>query len=60
MNPALRGRALPVVAEHRGDDGLVTAVSQAMAEQLGLGRETVCRWVVQAELGAGSPARCDQ
>jgi transposase-like protein len=31
----------------------VTASSQAVARQLGLGRETVRRWVVQAEIDAG-------
>ena len=31
----------------------MTAASQAVAKQLGLGRETVRRWVVQAEIDAG-------
>ena len=33
-----------------GDRGL----AQAVAKQLGLGRETVRRWVVQAEVDAGA------
>ena len=30
-----------------------TAVAQAVAKQLGLGRETVRRWIVQADIDAG-------
>ena len=37
------------MAEHQEDYPSVTAASQAVAKQLGLGRETVRRWVVQAE-----------
>jgi transposase len=32
----------------------VTAVSKVVAEQLGLGKETVRRWVVQADIDAGA------
>jgi transposase-like protein len=42
-----------MVAEHQQDYPSVTAASQAVAKQLGLGRETVRRWVVQAEIDAG-------
>jgi transposase-like protein len=42
-----------MVLEHRRDYPSVTAASQAVAKQLGLGRETVRRWVVQAEVDAG-------
>lgn len=43
-----------MVAEHRADYSSVTAVSKVVAVQLGLGRETVRRWVVQSEVDAGS------
>lgn len=31
----------------------MTAVAKAVADQLGIGTETVCRWVVQADIDAG-------
>jgi transposase len=54
VDPALKERALRMVAEHRGDYDSVTAVSKVVAEQLGLGKETVRRWVVQADIDAGA------
>jgi transposase len=33
---------------------LVTAVLKVVADQLGLGKETVRRWVVQADIDAGN------
>ncbi len=41
-----------MVAEHRGDCGSLTAVAQVVAEQHGLGKETVRRWAVQADIDA--------
>ena len=59
INPELRARALRMVQEHQQDYPSQTAVAQAVAKQLGLGRETVRRWIVQAEImraaGLGSP-----
>lgn len=52
VDPALKERALRMVAEHQGDYSSVTAVSKVVADQLGLGKETVRRWVVQAEIDA--------
>lgn len=54
VDPALKDRALRMVAEHQADYSSVTAVSKVVAEQLGLGKETVRRWVVQAEIDAGA------
>ncbi len=42
-----------MVAEHRSDYPSVTAVAKAVADQLGIGKETVRRWVVQADIDAG-------
>ena len=53
MDPALKDRALRMVAEHRADYGSTTAVAKAVADQLGIGKETVRRWVVQADIDAG-------
>ena len=53
VDPALKDRALRMVAEHRADYGSTTAVAKAVADQLGIGKETVRRWVVQADIDAG-------
>jgi transposase len=42
-----------MVQDHQEDYPSVTAASQVVAKQLGLGRETVRRWVVQADIDAG-------
>jgi transposase len=49
-----RWPAVRMVQEHRKDYPPVTAASAAVAKQLGLGRETVRRRVVDAEIDAGS------
>ena len=54
INPELRARALRMVQEHQQDYPSQTAVAQAVARQLGLGRETVRRWIVQAEIDEGA------
>jgi transposase-like protein len=53
INPELKARAVRMVKEHQEDYPSVTAAAQAVAKQLGLGRETVRRWVVQAEIDSG-------
>lgn len=53
VDPALKDRALRMVADHRADYGSTTAVATAVADQLGIGKETVRRWVVQADIDAG-------
>jgi transposase-like protein len=42
-----------MVAEHQQDYPSVTAAAQAVAKQLGLGREAVRRWLVQADIDTG-------
>ena len=54
INPELRARALRMVQEHQQDYPSQTAAAQAVARQLGLGRETVRRWIVQAEIDEGA------
>jgi transposase len=53
INPELRARAVRMVAEHQQDYPSVTAAAQAVAKQLGLGREAVRRWLVQADIDTG-------
>jgi transposase len=53
INPEVKARAVRLVTEHRGEYASDTAAAEAVAKQLGLGRETVRRWVVQAEVDSG-------
>jgi transposase len=56
ISPEVKARAVRMVREHQQDYPSVTAAALAVAKQLGLGRETVRRWVVQAEVdGGGRP-----
>jgi transposase len=54
ISPEVKARAVRMVQEHQQDYPSVTAAAQAVAKQLGLGRETVRRWVVDAEVDAGT------
>ena len=54
ISPEVKARAVRMVAEHREDYPSVTAAALAVARQLGLGRETVRRWVVQADVDGGA------
>jgi transposase len=54
ISPEVKARAVRLVQEHQQDYPSVTAAARAVAKQLGLGRETVRRWVVSAEIDAGS------
>jgi len=54
IDSELKAKAVRLVQEHRGDYPSVTAASLAVARQLGLGKETVRRWVVQADVDDGA------
>jgi len=54
IDPELKARAVRLVTEHEREYASPTAAALAVAKQLGLGRETVRRWVVQAEVDTGS------
>jgi len=53
ITPELRARAVRMVLEHRDEYPSRTAAAQAVGRQLGVGRETLRRWVVEAEIDAG-------
>ena len=53
ITPELKERAVRLVLDHREEYSSLTAASAAVARQLGLGRETVRRWVVQADIDGG-------
>ena len=48
-----------LVTEHQEEYPSLTAACEAVARQLGVGQESVRRWVRQAEVDAGLRAGCD-
>jgi transposase len=56
INAQVKERAVRLVLEHRAEYPSTTAAAEAVARQLGVGKESVRRWVVQAEVdGGGRP-----
>ena len=53
IDPAVRERAVRLVREHRAEYSSLTAVAEAVARRERLGKETVRRWALQAEMDAG-------
>jgi len=53
IDPELKSRAVRLVSEHRGEYPTLTAATEAVARRLGVGQESVRRWVCQAEVDAG-------
>ena len=51
---ALRERAVRLVREHRSECPSLTAASMAVARQIGVGHESVRRWVLQADIDDGA------
>ena len=54
IDPAVRERALRMFAEHRQDYSSDTALAYAVAAKVGVARETARRWLVQADINAGT------
>jgi len=54
IDPELRARAVRLVSDHLGEYQNVTAASVAVAKQLGVSRESVRRWVAQADIDTGA------
>lgn len=53
IDPELRARAVRLVTEHQQEYSSMNAAAGAVARQLGLGQETVRRWVVQSQVDSG-------
>lgn len=53
IDPALRERAVRLVRDHRGEYPSTAAAIAAVARQVGVGAESLRRWVVQADIDAG-------
>ncbi len=47
IDPELKARAVRLVAEHQQEYPSLTAAAAAVAKQLGVGKESVRRWVIQ-------------
>jgi transposase-like protein len=54
IDPAVKERALRMFAEHRQDYPSDTALAEAVAKKVGVGRETARRWLVQSDINAGA------
>lgn len=54
IDPAVKARALRMFADHRQDYPSDTALAQAVAKKVGVGRETARRWLIQVDVDAGS------
>jgi transposase-like protein len=53
IDAALRERAVRLVLEHQQEYPSLTAAIEAVAKQLGVARESVRRWVAQAQVDTG-------
>lgn len=56
IDPALKERAVRLVLEHGAEYPTTTAAVQAVAKQVGVGTESLRRWVAQARVDAGERA----
>lgn len=54
IEPAIRERALRMVEEHREEYASPTELARVVAARLGVGKETVRRWIVQADIDVGA------
>jgi len=53
IDPEVQARAVRLVADHLSEYSSLTAASAVVARQVGVGRETVRRWVMQAQIDGG-------
>jgi transposase len=54
IDPELRARAVRLVKDHQQEYASPTEAMAAVARQLGVARESVRRWVAQAEVDDGT------
>lgn len=54
IDPAAKERAVRLVREHASEYSSVTAAITAVARQVGIGHESLRRWVGQAEIDEGT------
>ena len=56
IDDELKARAVRLVNDHRGEYSSLTAAAAVVAKQLGVGKESVRRWVIQAQVDGGQRA----
>lgn len=54
LDEELKTRAVRLVLEHQQEYPPVTAATAAVARQVGVGKESVRRWVIQAQVDGGT------
>ena len=54
IDPVVRDRAVRLVRDHLSEYPSLTAASAAVARQVGVGHESVRRWVMQADVDDGT------
>ncbi len=53
IDEELKARAVRLVSDHRGEYSSLTGAAAVVAKQLGVGKESVRRWAIQAEVDSG-------
>ncbi len=53
IDDEVKARAVRLVTEHQSEYPSLTAAAQAVARQVGVGKESVRRWVIQAQIDGG-------
>ena len=53
IDPEVRARAIRLINDHASEYPSLTAAAEAVAKQVGVGKETVRRWALQAQIDAG-------
>lgn len=53
IDAELKARAVRLVMDHRGEYPTLTAAVAAVSKQVGVGKESLRRWVAQADVDAG-------
>ncbi len=56
IDEELMARAVRLVNDHQGEYSSLTAAAAVVARQLGVGKESVRRWVIQSEVDGGQRA----
>jgi transposase len=53
IDDELKARAVRLVNDHQGEYSSLTAAAAVVAKQLGVGKESVRRWVIQSQVDSG-------
>ncbi len=56
IDSELKARAVRLVSDHQQEYPSLSAAAAAVAKQLGVGKESVRRWVIQAQVDRGTRA----